>query len=34
MREALREAQFSKTKAAELLGVSRTTLWRKLKQLQ
>ena len=34
IREALREAQFSKTKAAELLGVSRTTLWRKLKQLQ
>lgn len=32
--EALRQAQFSKTRAAELLGVSRTTLWRKLKQLQ
>ena len=34
IRNALQEAQFSKTKAAELLGVSRTTLWRKLKQLQ
>jgi transcriptional regulator with PAS, ATPase and Fis domain len=34
IRNALHKAQFSKTKAAELLGVSRTTLWRKLKQLQ
>jgi transcriptional regulator, propionate catabolism operon regulatory protein len=30
---ALQKAQFSKTKAAEILGISRTTLWRKLKEL-
>ena len=34
IRKALHEAQFSKTRAAEILGISRTTLWRKLKQLQ
>ena len=34
IRNALQEAQFSKTRAAALLGVSRTTLWRKLKQLE
>ena len=31
IRKALEEAQFSKTKAAKKLGISRTTLWRKLK---
>ncbi len=30
--EALRQAGFRKAKAAEALGMSRTTLWRKLKQ--
>lgn len=29
----LKEAQYSKTKAAENLGVSRTTLWRRMKEL-
>jgi PAS domain S-box-containing protein len=31
--QALLEARFSKTRAAKLLGISRTTLWRKLKQM-
>ena len=34
IRKALHQAQFSKAKAAEILGISRTTLWRKLKELQ
>jgi len=33
IRRALHKAQFSKAKAAEILGISRTTLWRKLKEL-
>ncbi len=33
IKQALRETQGNKTKAAELLGVSRDTLYRKLKQL-
>lgn len=32
IREALREADGNRTEAAELLDVSRTTLWRKMKQ--
>jgi propionate catabolism operon transcriptional regulator len=32
LRKALEEAQFSKTKAAKKLGISRTTLWRRLKE--
>ncbi len=32
--KALLHAQFSKTRAAKLLGISRTTLWRKLQDLQ
>jgi DNA-binding NtrC family response regulator len=32
--KALLQAQFSKTRAAKLLGISRTTLWRKLQELQ
>ena len=32
IRNALEEAHFSKSKAAKLLGISRTTLWRKLKE--
>jgi two-component system nitrogen regulation response regulator NtrX len=31
IRKALEEAYFNKTKAAKKLGISRTTLWRKLK---
>ena len=31
IRRALEKAQFSKTKAAKKLGISRTTLWRRLK---
>ena len=34
IRKALEEAGYSKTRAAKLLGISRTTLWRKLQQLQ
>ena len=33
IRRALHQAQFSKAKAAKILGVSRTTLWRKLKEM-
>lgn len=33
IRKALLKAQFSKAKAAKILGISRTTLWRKLKEL-
>jgi len=33
IRKALEETQFSKTKAAKKLGISRTTLWRKLKDV-
>ena len=33
IRRVLEEAQFSKTEAARKLGVSRTTLWRKLKTM-
>ncbi len=30
---ALEAARFSKTKAAKSLGISRTTLWRKMKEV-
>jgi DNA-binding NtrC family response regulator len=30
--EALKKSRFQKNKAAEMLGISRTTLWRKLKE--
>jgi transcriptional regulator with PAS, ATPase and Fis domain len=33
IRRALENAQYSRTKAAQLLGISRTTLWRKIKEL-
>lgn len=33
IKKALQQTQFSKTRAAKLLGISRTTLWRKLKDL-
>lgn len=33
IRKALEEARFSKTLAAKRLGVSRTTLWRKLREM-
>jgi DNA-binding NtrC family response regulator len=29
---ALQQARFNRTKAAEILGVGRTTLWRKMKE--
>jgi transcriptional regulator with PAS, ATPase and Fis domain len=32
IRKALEEAHFCKSKTAKLLGISRTTLWRKLKE--
>ena len=31
--EALEKSRFHKNKAAERLGISRTTLWRKIKEL-
>jgi transcriptional regulator with PAS, ATPase and Fis domain len=31
--QALEKAKYSRTKAAKLLGISRTTLWRKIKEL-
>ena len=33
IKKALEASGFCKTKAARLLGISRTTLWKKLKQL-
>ena len=33
IRKALAESNFSKSKTAEKLGISRTSLWRKLKNL-
>jgi transcriptional regulator of acetoin/glycerol metabolism len=33
IRKALEESRFSKTLAAKRLGVSRTTLWRKLREM-
>ena len=33
IKKALEVSNFSKTKAAKLLGISRTTLWKKLKQI-
>ena len=33
IRETLEKAQYSKSKTAEILGISRTTLWRKLKNM-
>jgi len=32
LRSALQQARFNRTKAAEILGIGRTTLWRKLKE--
>jgi transcriptional regulator, propionate catabolism operon regulatory protein len=32
IREALEEARFNKTRAAKALGITRTTLWRKMKE--
>ena len=32
LRAALRETRYNRRSAAELLGMSRTTLWRKMKQ--
>jgi transcriptional regulator with PAS, ATPase and Fis domain len=32
--KALEESQFNKGKAAEILGISRTTLWKKIKELE
>lgn len=32
IRQALEKARYRRTRAAELLGISRTTLWRKMKQ--
>ena len=34
IKKALAVSNFSKTKAAKLLGISRTTLWKKLKQIK
>ncbi len=34
IREALERSRFNKGKAAEILGISRTTLWKKLKELE
>jgi len=34
IRRALEEAKFCKTKAAKKLGISRTTLWRKIKEME
>jgi transcriptional regulator with PAS, ATPase and Fis domain len=32
IKQALADAQYCKTKAAKALGITRTTLWRKLKK--
>jgi transcriptional regulator with PAS, ATPase and Fis domain len=32
IRRALEQAHYSRQKAADLLGMSRTTLWRKMRQ--
>jgi len=32
--QALEENQFNKGKAAEILGISRTTLWKKIRELE
>lgn len=34
LKKALEQARFSKGKAAEILGISRTTLWKKLKEVE
>jgi len=34
IRKALERSRFNKGKAAEILGMSRTTLWKKLKELE
>ncbi len=34
LKKALEQAKYSKTKAAKILGISRTTLWKRLKQTE